>query len=162
MRACQRKCSLVCEAVQDTPVARVFRDDSVIVLLIEVETGLVSAQKIDLEFHAFDFDGDLRGRALQNPAAQLQSLCFTNRGVVSFDDGDVAEQIDHCSSDEILSHVHPKRERLQNEMIAITIDDHARQTVAFAPHNTAQFRIDISPVAVLGSLRNPAPKEIRI
>ena len=55
----QRKCALICKAIQDAPVASVMRDNSVIVLLIEIQTGLMSAQKIDFELHAFEFDRDL-------------------------------------------------------------------------------------------------------
>src|SRR5205085_2450204 len=92
----------------------------------------------------------------------FQSLCFADWRVVSFDDDDVPKQIDRRSSDKILSHIHPERECLQNEMIAVTIDDHTRQTVAFAPHNAAHCRIDMTPVAVFRSLRNAATKEIRV
>ena len=67
-----------------------------------------------------------------------------------------------AASDQILSHVHRQRERLQNEIVAVTIDDHARQTVAFAPHNAPQFWIDTSPVAIFGSLRDAALEEIQI
>ena len=70
--------------------------------------------------------------------------------------------MDHRSHDRILPHLHRARERLQNEMIAIAVDDHAGETVAFAPHNSAQFWINISPVTILGSLRNAAPEEIEI
>ena len=54
------------------------------------------------------------------------------------------------------------RESLQNEMIAVAIDDHAGQTVTLAPHNATHVWIDLSPVAILGRLGNSAPKEIGI
>src|SRR6266480_4879346 len=131
-------------------------------LLIEIQTGLMSAQKIDLELHAFDFDRDLRWGPAQNAGAEFQSFRLANGRVVSFDNSDVAEEIDHCSRDQILSHVHRQRERLQDEIVAVTIDDHARKTVAFAPHHAAQLWIDVSPVPVFGSLRDAAPKKILI
>ena len=55
-----------------------------------------------------------------------------------------------------------KRERLQDEIVAVTIDDHARKTVAFAPHHAAQLCIDVSPVPVFGSLLDAAPEKILI
>jgi hypothetical protein len=51
---------------------------------------------------------------------------------------------------------------LQDEVIAVTIDDHARKAVAFAPHNAAQFWVNVSPIAILGSLRDAAPEKIGI
>ena len=51
--------ALICKAIQDAPVASVIRDNSVIMLLIEIQPGLMSAQKIDFELHTFDFDRDL-------------------------------------------------------------------------------------------------------
>src|SRR6266581_3106840 len=62
----------------------------------------------------------------------------------------------------MLSHVHRQRERLQNEMIAVAIDDHAGKTVAFAPNDAAQVWIDISPVAILGRLCDAASEEIKV
>ena len=47
-------------------------------------------------------------------------------------------------------------------MIAVAIDDHAGQAVTLTPHNAAQFWIDLPPVAMLGSLRDSAPKELKI
>ena len=55
-RTRERKGSLVCEAIKHTPVSGVSRDDSIIMSLIEVETGLLSMQKIELKLYAFDFD----------------------------------------------------------------------------------------------------------
>src|SRR5207249_3566742 len=68
-RTGQRKCALICEAIQNTPFSSVARDSAEIVLLIEIETRLVSAQKIHFELHAFDFDYDLRRSSAQNAAA---------------------------------------------------------------------------------------------
>src|SRR6476660_2855857 len=62
----------------------------------------------------------------------------------------------------ILSHVQRQCERLQNEMIAVAIDDHAGKTVAFAPNDATQIWIDVSPVAILGSLRDAALEEIKV
>src|SRR6266513_623279 len=68
----------------------------------------------------------------------------------------------NCSHDQFLSKVHRQRERLQHEIVAVTIDDHARKTVAFAPYQAAQFCVDVSPVPVFGSLLDAAPAKIEI
>src|SRR5205823_9014306 len=92
----------------------------------------------------------------------FQSFRVANGRVVSFDNSNVAEEINHCSHDQILSHIHRQRERLQDEIVAVTIDDHARKAVAFAPYHAAQLGIEVSPVPVFGSLRDAAPKKILI
>src|SRR5207247_9731516 len=57
---CQRKRSLVCKVIQNAPVAGVSRDSSVIISLVEIETGLLTVQQIDFELYSFDFDRCLR------------------------------------------------------------------------------------------------------
>src|SRR5262245_43095450 len=64
--------------------------------------------------------------------------------------------------DQTFPHVHRERERLQDEMVAVTIDDHTRKTVAFTPHHAAQLCIDISSIAVLGSLLDTPTEKIPI
>src|ERR1700759_473398 len=68
-RTCQGKGALICEAIQDAPAASVFGNNSVIMLLIEIQTGFVPAQKIDLEVSVRDFDHHLRWISAQNTAA---------------------------------------------------------------------------------------------
>jgi hypothetical protein len=95
--------------------------------------------------------------------SQLQPLGFADRRIVSFDDRDVApEQTPYRRHDQIFSQVHRERKRLQNKMIAVPIDNHAWQTVALAPDNTTQRWIDVSTIAILGSLLNSPPEEIVI
>ena len=132
--------------------------------LIEIETGLVTVQKIDLEVHAFDFDRRFARESVPRKTPYAVPIPRLVRTGASFRSTmrDAAEQIDDCSRDQILSHVHRQRERLQNEMIAVAVDDHARKTVAFAPHNPTQLWIDISSVTVFGSLHDAASKEIEI
>src|SRR4029453_13935120 len=67
-RTRQRKRALICEAIQNTSVACVVRDNSVVVLLIEIQTGLVPAQEIDFKFHTADFDYRLRRRSAHTAA----------------------------------------------------------------------------------------------
>ena len=93
-------------------------------LLIQIKTGLVPAQKIDFELQAFNFDDRLRRSSpSQNTRTQFEPFGLSDRSVITFDDSDVAEQIGHCSGDQILSDVHRQGQRLQNELIAIAVDD---------------------------------------
>src|SRR5207247_10397096 len=92
----------------------------------------------------------------------LHPFCIAYWRLVSFADDNIAEQIDHRSRDRIVSNIHRACESLQNEMIAVAIDDHAGQTVTLAPHDAPQLSIDLPPVAIIGRLRNSAPKELKI
>ena len=51
---------------------------------------------------------------------------------------------------------------MEDEIIAVTIEDDSRQTIAFAPNDPPQLRIDLSPVAIFQSLRDPAFEKIEI
>jgi hypothetical protein len=51
---------------------------------------------------------------------------------------------------------------LQYEVISVAIDDDSGETVAFAPDDATQFWIDVSSVAIFGSLSDAAPKKIQI
>ena len=131
-------------------------------LLVEIQPGLMSAQEIDFELDTFDFDRDLgwssRRTPLRsaNPSALRTGASFRSTITMS------PKKIDHCGRDQILSYVHRQCERLQDEIVAVTIDDQARKTVAFAPHHAAQLCIDVSPVPVFGRLLDAAPEKILI
>ena len=64
--------------------------------------------------------------------------------------------------DEIFAPIHRQRERLQDKMIAVAIDDHAGQTIAFAPDQPTELRIHSAARAIFHRLREPARKKIRI
>ena len=69
-------------------------------------------QQIELERYAFDFNRDLRRSPAQNAATHFQSFCFAHRRIVSFDNGNSAEELNNCIGDQILSKIHRERERL--------------------------------------------------
>src|SRR5947207_8886080 len=106
---------MICETIEHAAVSRVSSYDFVILPLIEIKTGLVSAQKIDIEFYAFHFDHDRRQRrgALENASAQFQSFRPADWRVVALDDRRRTEQIDNCARDQIFSQIHRQGERLQ-------------------------------------------------
>ena len=47
-------------------------------------------------------------------------------------------------------------------MVAVTIDDHAGQAVAFAPDDATKLGVDIASRAIFRRLRDPALKKIQI
>ena len=65
-------------------------------------------------------------------------------------------------NDQIFSAVHRQRERLQNKMIAIAIDNHSRQSVALAPDQATKSRIDSASRAIFRRLRDAALEKIEI
>src|ERR1700730_7013871 len=93
---------------------------------------------------------------------QIEFFRFPDQRVISLDNRDCSEQIEDHICDQLLPHVHREGERLQNEMIAVAIDDHARQSIALPPNNTPQSGIDISPVAIFSRLGNASFEEIKI
>src|SRR4029077_14227952 len=142
---------------------RVPGNHRVIMFLIEVKTSFLSVQKIDVELNAFDFDLDLRWRiSAQNICVQFQPFRLANRRVISLDDWDLSKKISNRIGDQIFSHVHRQGERLHHEMIAEPVDDQPRQSIAFAPNNSAKPWIDASSSAVLRRLADAPFEEIQV
>src|SRR5438445_4598376 len=126
----------------------------------------------------------------QTAAAQFKTFCTTYPRIITLDDskrdmrpdcllsvrkltgrvrpiGGLAaratfKQIDNCVRDYFFSHVHGERERLQNKIIAVAINDHPWKPVALAPDDATKLCIHISPQAVFRRLRNPAFEEIQV
>src|SRR5260370_5209388 len=57
-RTCKRKRALTRKTIEHAPAARILRNNSVIVLLIEIKPGLLSVQKIDIKLYIVDIDLD--------------------------------------------------------------------------------------------------------
>src|SRR4029450_6974827 len=72
------------------------------------------------------------------------------------------KNIFYCIGDQIFSYIHGECKRLHNETLAVPVDDQPGQSVAFAPNNAAQPRIDASPGAVLPGLGDSALEEIQV
>jgi len=164
LRTRQSECTLVCETIENASTGRVLRDSGVILRLIEIKSRFLRVQKIDIELQAADFDFDRPGRsgALQNARDQFKSFCLSDRRVVPLDDCDASEQIDNRADDERLAQIHSQGQGLQNEIVVVTIKDYAGQAVALAPNHAAKFWIDLSAIAIVGRLRDPALEEIEV
>ncbi len=72
------------------------------------------------------------------------------------------KQIFQRPNDKLFSLIHRQRERLQNKQIAIAIDNNSGESVALAPDDATEPRIDSAPLPVLDRLRDPALKKIEI
>src|SRR5439155_13857025 len=127
------------------------------------------------------FDLELR-RSLtaQNAAVQFKAFRATNRRIVSLDDRwwrkfatcvRLVGRLETCATfgkidnrvrDQIFSHVHRQRERLQREIIAVPIDNYPWKSVAVAPDDTAKLLIHASPHTVFRCLRNSSFEEIQV
>src|SRR4029434_9166394 len=67
-----------------------------------------------------------------------------------------------CRNDKVLPPIHRECQRLEDEAIAVAINNHTGKSVALAPDEAAEPRIDSAPRPVLDSLRNSALEEIEI
>ena len=105
----------------------------------------------------------------RQPAAQFQSFRLAHRRIVPFDDCDLSKY--RSSSLAAIkfpcADPSPERERLQNKMIAVSIDDHAWQSVAFAPNDASSFGFDlrggrdIPPLALIRRLKKSRSRSCR-
>ena len=64
--------------------------------------------------------------------------------------------------DQFFPLIHRQGQRLEHEMVAVTIDDHAGQPIALAPDKPAKPRIDPAPRPIFHRLRDPALEKIEI
>ena len=162
-RAGQRERSLAGEAIEHAPAVRVRRDGRVMLHLIEIEAGLLRVHQVDGEPQAVDLDLLLGRRfAEEHAGSQLQSFRTAHRRIVALDDRSRAEHASQRLDDQLLPHVHRERQRLQHELIAVAIDDHARQSVALAPDHSAQPRIHAATRAIFHRLCDAALEKIEI
>ena len=67
-----------------------------------------------------------------------------------------------CPNDKLFPLIHRQGQGLEHETIAVAIDDHPGQSVALAPDEAAELRIDSAPRSVLDRLRNSPLEEIEI
>jgi phosphoribosylaminoimidazole-succinocarboxamide synthase len=100
----------------------------------------------------------------QAAGLRLHSFNPPDRGIVALNyrANRLSEGVFESFHDHCLSKVHRQRQGLQNQIVAVPIDDHPGQSVALAPNDAAQPRIDTSPRAIFDGLHGPPLKEIEI
>jgi hypothetical protein len=65
-------------------------------------------------------------------------------------------------NDQLLSLVHRERQRLEDKLIAVTIDNYSRESVTLAPDDPAEPRIDPTPRPIFDRLCDPPLEKIEI
>src|ERR1051326_1318353 len=125
---------MIGKAIEHPASAGVTCNDRIVVTLVEIETRLVAVQKINRKGDLADSDNDVgRSFTAQDGCAQIQTFSLANRRIVSLDDRDVAKKIGQSAKNQIFSPVHRQGKRLQDKVPVIAVDNHARETIAFAP-----------------------------
>ena len=95
---------------------------------------------------------------MQKAGAQFHAFRAAHGRVVALDDCRRLRRVAQRFDDER----QPLRERLHDETIAITIDDHAGQTVAFAPDEPAEVGIHAALFPILNGLCDAAFEKIEV
>jgi hypothetical protein len=134
--------------------------------LIEIKPGLLRLHQINGRSQARYLDLRFPWRfPEQHTDLRLHSFRPPDWSIVPLNNrlqaGRVACRL-QCLDDQRLPLVHPQRQRLQDEVVPISIHDHARQTVALAPDHATQTRVHPAPRAILHRLRDAALKKIEI
>src|SRR5207249_11724253 len=65
-RTCKRKRALTRKTIEHASAARILRNNSVIILLIEIKPGLLSVQKIDIKPYIVDIRSEEHTSELQS------------------------------------------------------------------------------------------------
>ncbi len=121
-------------------------------------------QEIDIEPQAADFDGDWRRRrgALQNSGAQFESFGFSRGCIVPLNERFPSKKVDNRRDDQRFAQIHRHGEGLEHEIVAVAVENYPGKPVALAPDDSTQRRIDLSPVAIVRRLRDPAFEKIKV
>src|SRR5205823_14719853 len=121
-----------------------LRHYGIIRRLIEIKTGLLRVQKIDIELQTAEFNGDRSRRRVpfQNSGSKFETFRLSDSRIIALDDRDRSKKIDNRRDDERFPQIHRQGQGLQNEIVAVAVEDYPGQTVALAPNHAAQFRID--------------------
>ncbi len=139
-----------------------LRDRAVVRQLVEVEAGLLRLQEVDHETQPADLELDLSRRLAEEHAGlQLHPLGPADAGIVSLNNRARPERAQRFD-DERLPLVHREGERLQHQVIAVAVDDHAGKPVALAPDEAAKTWIDPAAFAVCQRLRDSALEKIEV
>ena len=79
---------------------------------------------------------------MQNGDGGLKSLRLADGCVVSFDDAGGIENAFDRLDNQVLALSHRERERLEDDVIVVAVDDDTGETVGFAPNNAPEGGVD--------------------
>ena len=138
----QREAAVVAETVEQ-PAARISGGRGPILALIEKQPGLLAAAQIDVVLDAAFGDGDrVRHLAREHLDALLEPLEEPRARVVARENAARVQKIVQRRDDRWQQTIHPLRQRLHDEVVAVAIDDERRQQIGLAVDEAVCRRVD--------------------
>ncbi len=139
------KRALARKAIKDPAFFGERRDGFVVRHLVDVKPGFLRPHQIRCQAQTGDLDFYFSGAGSeQETGFQFESFRTPDRSVISFEDRlqgwrsvCPCNNALQCFDDRRLSQIHRQGQRLQNEIVAITIHDHPGQAVALTPDYAA-------------------------
>ena len=139
-RASESEAALVGEAVEHAFALGELGDFGVGLKLIEIKPGFLAVEEVDFEIKIVGSHDKRAGVfAVQHFDAGFHALGLARWRIIAQHDRLGIEQSDQSIADQLLAQVHRQRERLDRKMIAVAVDDQARDAVRFAPNDSAEL-----------------------
>lgn len=149
----QREPSLITEAVQCL-AAGVAARDPVVFALVEEGTGLLSFLQVVDKRDAVLLGCDLgRDFTVKNADALVEGFEDANPGIISFEDAFGREKFDQDLNEHVLVAFSSLAQRLDDEVIAIAVDNEGGKQVRFAVNQAVRFRVFDDSFAIVGGAR---------
>lgn len=121
----------------------------IVFALVEIDTGLLAGGEIGVKGDAIHNDVDGRGGRSENRAGAERKLLFcANSGVIALPNAARAEKLVEELYDERLCTVHALCEGLENESVAVAVDDETWEAISLAENQTACVGIAHGPSTV--------------
>ena len=138
----QREAAVVAEAVEQ-PAARVGGGRRAVFPLVEKQTGLLSAPEIDVVLDAgFRHRHGLRHVAGQDLDPLLEPFEHSRPRIVARENPARLQQLGEHRRQRRQQPIHPLRQRLNDQVVAVAVDNQRRQEVRFAVHQPIRARVD--------------------
>ena len=136
----QGKSARVGKAIQRSP-ARIIRGCGAIFALVEKPAGLLPVQQVEAHLHAIFFHHDFADVFPRQHAALLrQALKAAHGGIIALKDGAGREFLLQDLHHRGLQPVHALAESLNDEAIAVAVDDERGKQIAFGSNQPISLR----------------------
>ncbi len=143
----EAEAAVVAETVEH-PAVRVTRGRLAVLALIEEQAGLLPAPRIDGVGDAGFVDADrLRHDAVQHLDLLLEAFERADFRIVAREDAFRAGHLGEQPDQRRRQAIHPLRQGLHHEIVAVAIDDQRRQQVGLAVHEAEGGGVDLQRVA---------------
>lgn len=155
--------ALIGEAVEDAAAFGEGGDVLVVIQLIEVEAGLLAFEEVGVEGAALVADDEgLGGFAADDAFDLLHAFGFADGAFVALDDAAWLEDVVEGLDDEVLAEIHGEGEGLDDEEVAVAVDDEAGEAVGFAPDDAAEIEVDAGGFADGDGALDAAGEEVEV